>query len=318
MSKTFKLAALTVLCAASAAQAGVAFDANIEFDTTYADSRTNPVTKSSTDLGGRVEVNANAELARSGDNFVNGRASLIVPVNGDSVTMDDAWLQFGNSSADLKIGRFEASDLFPLGMDTVVMPADGTGYRANVLRGRVKNGRFHGALSVNAAPGLRFELGVVAEKQGDYAGIAALDQAKGSASGIRPTVVYNSGDLTLRAGLESIQSNDSKLVNPVPNSTGLGLSAGYLLNKDSSLNLNYARNEKLDASSIGANIVTGALGLGFINDKTGSNSVNTVYAGYKLPLLGVKGAFVTPALSYSKGDKVDDLLALRVRLNYAF
>ena len=70
------------LCAASA-QAGVAFDANIEFDTTYTDARDKPATKASTDLGGRVEINANAELARNGDYFVNGRASLIVPVNGD-------------------------------------------------------------------------------------------------------------------------------------------------------------------------------------------------------------------------------------------
>lgn len=316
MSKTFKLAALAALCAASAAQAGVAFDANIEFDTTYTDARDKPATKASTDLGGRVEINANAELARNGDYFVNGRASLIVPVNGDSATMDDAWLQFGNSGADLKIGRFEASDLFPLGMDTVVMPADGTGYRANVLRGRVRNGRFHGALGVNAAPGLRFELGVVADKQDAVVAPNPLDQAKGSASGIRPTVVYTTGDLTLRAGAESIQSNDDTHL--VPNSTGYGLSAGYQLNKDTSLNLNYARNEKLDSSSTGANIVAGALGVGFVNDKTGSNSVNTVYAGYKLPLFGVKGAFVTPALSYSKGDKVDDLVAFRVRLNYAF
>ncbi len=313
MSKTFKLAALAALCAASAAQAGVAFDANIEFDTTYTDARDKPATKASTDLGGRVEINANAELARNGDYFVNGRASLIVPVNGDqtvngqnnnlnNVHMDDAWLQFGNSNVDFKLGRFEAVDLFPLGMDTVVMPADGTGYRANVLRGRITDGRFHGALGFNAAPGLRFEVGMVAEKAGDT-----------NPSGLRPAVVYNTGDLTLRAGFESLQAH-----NGGENSTGVGLSAGYALAKDTSLNLNYARNEKLDASSTGANIVAGALGVGFVNDKTGSNSVNTVYAGYKLPLFGVKGAFVTPALSYSKGDKVDDLVAFRVRLNYAF
>lgn len=317
MSKTFKLAALAALCAASAAQAGVAFDANIEFDTTYTDARDKPATKASTDLGGRVEINANAELARNGDYFVNGRASLIVPVNGDqsvngqnnnlnNVHMDDAWLQFGNSQVDFKLGRFEAVDLFPLGMDTVVMPAEATGYRANVLRGRVTDGRFHGALGFNAAPGLRFEVGMVAEKAGNE-----------NASGFRPAVVYNSGDLTLRAGFEALQNNGTG-ANAGPDSTGLGLSVGYAVAKDTSLNLNYARNEKLDASSTGANIVAGSLGLGFVNDKTGSNSVNTVYAGYKLPLFGVKGAFVTPALSYSKGDKVDDLVAFRVRLNYAF
>ena len=45
----------------------------------------------------------------------------------------------------------------------------------------------------------------------------------------------------------------------------------------------------------------------------------TVYAAYTLPLMGVKGASVTPALSYAKGPTgTDDQLALRVRINYAF
>ncbi|MCX7250743.1 MAG: carbohydrate porin [Burkholderiales bacterium] len=305
MSKTFKLAAVAALCAvAAAAHAEVKFDANIEFDTTYTDARSNPVAKSSTDLGGRVELNANAELARNGDYFVNGRASLIVPVNGNEVHMDDAWLQFGSSQVDFKLGRFEAVDLFPLGMDTVVMPADGTGYRANMLRGRVTDGRFHGALGFNAAPGLRFEVGMVAEKAGNE-----------NASGFRPAVVYSQGDLTLRAGLEALQNN---AVIPGADSTGVGLSVGYALAKDTMINANYAHNNKLDATSVGANAVIGALGLGYVQDKTGSNSVDTVYAAYKLPLLGVKGAFITPALSFSKGDKVDDLVAFRVRLNYQF
>ena len=44
-----------------------------------------------------------------------------------------------------------------------------------------------------------------------------------------------------------------------------------------------------------------------------------MYAAYTLPLMGVKGASVTPALSYAKGATgTDDQLALRVRTDSAF
>ena len=166
MSKHSSIALFVSLCAAAAtAHADVSFDANLELDPTYVGARDNPSSKSDLDLGGRVEINANAALLKQGDNFVKARASLIVPVNGDSVRMDDVWLQFGNASFDYKLGRFEAVDLFPLGLDTVVMPAVGTGYRANVLRGRRTDGRFHGALGVNMCDSLRLELGVVGPKR---------------------------------------------------------------------------------------------------------------------------------------------------------
>ena len=142
MSKTFKLAALAALCAAAtAASAGVTFDANFEGDTTSIDGATD-----SFNSGGRIEVNANAALLKQGDNFVNARASLLLGLNADS-TVDDAWIQFGNSSLDFKFGRFEAVDLFPVAKDTVLVTPTldndgktGVGYRANTLRGRFKDG----------------------------------------------------------------------------------------------------------------------------------------------------------------------------------
>lgn len=69
------------------------------------------------------------------------------------------------------------------------------------------------------------------------------------------------------------------------------------------------------------NIVTGPLGVGFIHGKgaTEAQKVNTLYAGYSLPLMGVKGAMITPAVSYSKGGPgTDDQVGVRVRINYAF
>ena len=302
MSKTFKLAAVAALCAAAAvAHADVKFDANFEGDTT----NTSAVTDSFKS-GGRIEVNANAELLKQGDNFVNARASLLLGLNADS-TVDDAWIQFGNSSVDLKIGRFEALDLFPVAKDTVLDPATGAGYRANIGRGRFKDGQFHGALGLNAAPGLRFELGVVNYKDGTPPASGAAEQV------VRPAVSYTTGDLTLRAGFESFDMGRG-----AGTQTGYGLSAGYMLAKDTVVNVNYGNSSDLDASSVGANLVYGPAGIGYIKDKTGATTVDTVYAAYSFPLLGVKGAFITPAISVSSGDGVADKTALRVRLNYQF
>ncbi|MYZ53700.1 carbohydrate porin [Malikia spinosa] len=302
MSKTFKLAAVAALCAAAAvAHADVKFDANFEGDTTNTSAATD-----SFKSGGRIEVNANAELLKQGDNFVNARASLLLGLNADS-TVDDAWIQFGNSSVDLKIGRFEALDLFPVAKDTVLDPATGAGYRANIGRGRFKDGQFHGALGLNAAPGLRFELGVVNYKDGTPPASGAAEQV------VRPAVSYTTGDLTLRAGFESFDMGRG-----AGTQTGYGLSAGYMLAKDAVVNVNYGNSSDLDASSVGANLVYGPAGIGYIKDKTGATTVDTVYAAYSFPLLGVKGAFITPAISVSSGDGVADKTALRVRLNYQF
>lgn len=299
------LAAALVL-AASTAQAAVTFDANIEADPTFTGSRNKPATKSDSYLGGRVEINANAALMKQGDNFVNARASLIVPLNGDSVTIDDAWVQVGNSKVDLKLGRQEAADLFPLGKDTVVESANSAiGYKANTLRGRMKDGRIHSVIGLNAGPGLRAELGLATKKNGS-----------GSAHGLRPTLVYTNGPLAVRFGVESFKT-EGKTNSSV---TGVGLSVGYALNKDTNINANYARASKLNASSFGVNATIGAAGIGYINDRNTllNTKVNTVYAAYTFPLFNVKGATITPAISHSTGTGVDNFTAVRFRINYAF
>ena len=52
---------------------------------------------------------------------------------------------------------------------------------------------------------------------------------------------------------------------------------------------------------------------------TAAQKVTTVYGAYTLPLMGVKGASITPALSFSKGGTgTDNQIAARVRINYAF
>lgn len=296
------LALATLMIGAAGVQAAVAFDANLELDTTHTNAVKAPhgnVRAGGMELGGRIEVNAGGKTSH-GDTFVAARASLLLNKKGDTA-VDDMWVQFGHASGDIKLGRFEAMDLFPLGKDTVVEINTYGGYQANRLRGRMGSGVFHGAIGLNASSALRFELGLVETKEA------------GKAKGLRPAVTYTAGHLTLRGGLESVKVNG---VTGTQN--GVGLSAGFALSKDTSLNVNVARKE--DDKSFGVNAIVGAAGFGLIQAKgLGANKGTTVYAAYTLPLMGVKGATVTPAVSFAKGPQgTDDQFALRVRINYAF
>lgn len=319
MQHVFKLAAVAALCAsAAAAHADVAFDANLELDNTYsneANASTKDARKSDLSMGGRVEVNASAKL-NNGNAFVAARASLLLKKDGDAGT-DDMWVQFGNKSGDVKLGRFEAMDLFPLGKDTVVDEVNGT-YKANALRGRMGSDTFHGALGLNAGTGLRVELGIVYSND-DGAGsdgiVGTGDDTKAAVRGFRPAVSYNAGPLTVRAGLESVKTVGST----TGADTGFGLSVGYALAADSNLNVNFAKKE--DDKAFGVNATFGALGVGLISGKgaTDATKATTFYAAYSMPLFGVKGASVTPALSVSKGGSGQDTrTSARVRINYAF
>lgn len=310
MRFNFKLAMVAAACTlATVAQAQVAFDANYENDTTHIDKK-----PSTTTNGGRVELNATG-MAKNGDNFVSAKGTVLVKQDG-TTGVDDAWIQVGNAAADVKLGRFEATDLFPLGQDTLVekvSDADGNavvgGYAANVLRGRAVGGSaatnpLHAAIGLNAGA-LRAELGVFAST-----GKAATTEIYG----IRPTLVYTAGALTLRAGFENIKATNKADQN------GTGVSAGYALSASSSVNVNYATNNDSKNSSFGLNGTFGGLGVGAIQDKNDSNATNTVYASYKMPLLGVKGAFLTPAVSHSSSNvaNTSDVTAIRARINYAF
>jgi hypothetical protein len=300
MTSAFKLAAIAALCsAAMAAHADVAVDANIETNTDFhkKDADHDTVTN-----GGRVEVNVNASMAKSGDYFVNARGTVGLTVDGDTY-VDDAWVQAGSSAMDIKVGRFEAADLFPLGKD-VAGNIGTVGYKANVLRGRMKDGRLHAALGLNAAAGLRIELGLVTERQG-----------KGGSYGIRPVVVYGAGPLTLRAGVESIKGDDTD-----GSTTGVGLSAGYAFSDSASANINYSNNSKLKSSSVGLNATFGNAGIGYIGgrNKLADTTSTSVYAAYSFPLFGVKGATITPAIGVYKETGKSSDNNFRVRINYAF
>lgn len=287
------------------------FDANIELDNTYRSGSAVAAADEGLSQSGRVEMNASG---KAGANmFVAGKAAFLAKKDG-TVSTDDMWIQVGSTGGDVKLGRFEAADMFPLAQDTLINHA-GNVYGTNALRGRKDGSQFHAAGTLNLGAGLSLELGVV-ENNSSTPGIA---------KGVRPVLTYAVGPLTARVGFESGKYNGTG------NSlSGAGATVGYDFG-GFKLTGNLASG-KTDAatrnnqSALALTAAVGGLVVGVISGKTeaavGDDKVQTVYASYKMPLFDIKGASITPGLSSSIGKTAAGVEtkedSLRIRLNYVF
>ena len=316
-STTFALRATAAAALLGLASTAFALEtsANIELDNTY---RTGTATKGGPDEGltqsGRVEVNMTGKVGSK--YFVAGKAALIAQKAGGVVT-DDMWIQLGSEAGDVKLGRFEGADLFPLAQDTVVNDAASV-YKAGTLRGRKGANVFHAAGTVNFAKGVGLEIGLIETK------IATENK------GVRPVFFVDSGPLSLKVGIEA-----GKNVGTGAKLSGFGVTAGYDFGGFKLTgNLASGKTKLAGTSTKGTAFgITGQAGpaaLGFIagsNDFGGSTKekVTTFYASYSLPLFDIKGASVTPAFSVSQAKDVGGVAgaslkdtSARLRFNYTF
>jgi hypothetical protein len=326
MNHSVKFCARTVVAAAvlslgGAAFAAPAFDANIELDNTYRSGSAVDAADKGLGQSGRVELNASG---KAGANmFVAARASFLAKKDGN-VGTDDMWIQLGNTGGDLKLGRFEAADLFPLAQDTLINHA-GNVYGANTLRGRKASDVFHAAGTLNLGAGLSLEIGATETKNDPD-----VTNSGASAKGVRPVLAYAAGPLTARIGFETgkYAAVGAAAANKF---SGVGATVGYDFG-GFKLTGNYASGETDTSSSRNgqsAFAVTAAMGplvVGAISGKTeaavGDDKVRTLYASYSMPLFDIKGASITPALSSSTGKTGAGVEtkenSFRLRLNYAF
>jgi hypothetical protein len=302
--------AAAFIAMASTAIAAPAVDANIELDSTYNSGSKLGSAGTGMDQGGRLELNISQKAGT--DYFVTGRATLLAQKGGGAGT-DDLWAQLGSNSASVKLGRFEAADLFPIAQDTVVNHA-GNVYGTNSLRGRSE--KFHAAGMFTLSSAASFELGL----------IDATDAALGAGvKGARPVLTFSTGAVTVKLGAEMGKYLSGR------NLDGMGATVGYSAN-GMALNLNFAQG-KSDAatdnkmSSLAVNGQIGAFAAGVVsakNDQAGGDiQVQTVHASYSFPLFGVAGASITPAISHSTAKdsvlgKSQDVDAFRVRVHYDF
>jgi hypothetical protein len=246
-------------------------------------------------------------------------------------------VQAGNAVADLKLGRFEAADLFPQGRDTVLNRAGSGVYRANFIRGRFGGSSgnvVHLAGSAKLGSGLGLEVGLAETNDAD-------NLSDGQAKGLRPVFSYTGNGIAVKAGFEFGRTSDSGAAGQAEfvRTRGFGLTAGAAIGPGIA-NLNVAAG-KVDglwkAATIAANytIPLGPwvhLEYGRLNPEAPglpTETVRTFGAGYQFPLLGIKNAFITPAFSYSSASSSNGFAglggsgreterAVRVRFNYTF
>jgi Porin-like glycoporin RafY len=310
-----RLTAAAALMAIGGAASALDFSANVEMNNVYGNNGRGLT------QGGRVELNANG---KAGSNwFVAGKAALEAGKSGDVVTAD-MWAQVGNKTFDVKLGRFEAVDLFPLPGDVLVESA-GLGYgKTNALRGRIGDNVFHAAVGVNLGAGLRAEVGLVDSTQFT------------KPLGLRPTITYANGPLSLGAGFEigkfdGVNNSDFKNFGgfaqydfggfKLTANAAVGETDGFAGGKNAT-GAPAAVNAASKSNAFALVAGFGPANVGVITAKTEnaagtSTKENTLYASYALPLFNVKGATLTPAISTSKSGNTTNT-GVNVRINYEF
>ncbi|MBZ5488672.1 carbohydrate porin [Halomonas aquamarina] len=231
--------------------------------------------------------------------------------------LDDAWLAIGSEQgSEIKVGRFEAYNLFPLGHDIFIqysgttsdsLYSDGQSYvyQAREGRGRGDSGQI--ALSQ------RFDNGFYAEVAtlfGDRSGLFDGDTYHGyridddtkSAAIIRPVIAWQPDDWSFALGMETNVVNNSVMDErgaDIGDRTGYGVTASYNGN-GLILNVSLAHMEAHEESnsSVGINTIWNNIGLGYIYARNqidnvnlaaeqefltpvGRNESNTVYTSYR-------------------------------------
>ena len=326
---SFALGAVAV--AAMLALSGQAFaaadvNANVEIDNTSSSGSAVASDSQGLSQGGRVEINISSKAGEGA--YVAGRGTLIANKNGGAST-DDMWVQLGNASGDVKIGRFEAADLFPLINDTLVDHA-GSVYAANNLRGRIGGGAFQAAGTLMLGSAASLEINLIDATKTEMASTSSFAQNTGTnAKGARAVLSFGAGAFSGRIGFEAGQYKDAGTgANKVQ---GYGLTGTYDAGSFK-VTGNYAKGlqdavSDNNESAFGLSVGVGGFGAGYVsatNDKAGGDvKVTTAYLAYSIPLFGVKGASVTPAISTSTvkdsvlGTSLDKN-SVRVRVHYDF
>lgn len=310
-------AVVSSILSVSAAHAAPSFDADFELNT-------NAISKSVGDStysqDGRVALNVSGKHT-SGDNFFAGKGTVLIKTDG-TTSVDDAFIQLGNSTWDLQAGRFEGVNLFPKGKDTIVENvADVDVYEANLVRGRADGDAGQFAFHYSVSDSVKFELDTI------Y-GTVDGDDTK-ALSGFRPSVTFAAGGATITAGFESL-SYDQNSTTTVKKS-GYAIAANFdVAAANVNLAAAFGKDDETDAkvTSVTANMTYGNFGLGVIassvdNSSGDDPSLLTTYVAYTMPVLDIENATVTFAGSYSTADKVasganDQTTAARVRFNYGF
>jgi len=290
--------------------------------------------------GGRVRLQADA-YKEFGNKYVQARGQAMLGVEGNTWT-DDAWLEFGQlNGLALRVGTFEALDVYPLGQDIIVdfardtlTPFDAVYiYRANELRGRGGPDFGQAMLTYKAGDNLHFELSTLIGSNTNFLTKYQLDNFRGGiieaedkdAVGLRPGIEFKTDlfrlaavmEFNLNAGtIEEVDPETGETISIISLSDRMGggingsfFGDGYTINA----NVAYLDAEEAESYSGGLNAVIADFGLGYVyakNDNTASDidpDSNTLYASYAFNnLMGIEDLAMKLGVFYSLADGLGD------------
>ncbi|WP_350939489.1 carbohydrate porin [Vibrio metschnikovii] len=321
-----KLSLASVLVSAAlAANAGISVEneqglftigGDVEYDLNFVDKdRSNQGTQDFSQSG-RILVQIAAEREVANDHYLRVQVQPLLKSSGD-VDLDDAFFAIGRQADwELKIGRFEGFDMFPVGQDTMLdFAADAEPYRMKDARGRGDYGQVSYAKSIDS---LYFELGSLFKQNGG---------ADKNAVFVRPVVAFQATDnLRFAAALEANLTADK--ADAANDYLGYGATVNYSV-QDFSLDLSYAYRDfdvtgTKEDTSIGAVIQYKRFGLGHIYsqaDTGGKEKMNTTWASYEIAnVMDVQDFSIYLGSYFSKVDNAadDQDVGVRVRFKYFF
>ncbi|SEF59735.1 carbohydrate porin [Vibrio hangzhouensis] len=366
MKNTFKLSLAAVLVSsAMAANAGISIVDNeqgnfsiggdVEFDFNFQD-REGQADKEFNQTG-RILLEFSGERITNTGHVFQVNVQPLMGSDGQ-VNLDDAWFAFGAQDGwNLRMGRFEAFDMFPVGQDTFLEYSGDTSndlvssdapyvYQMKEGRGRGSDGQIMYSQSFD---NLYLEL---ASMIGDRSVLFAGDQYHGQqiksskdAVLLRPVVGYQAGNFGIAASMEANLVKDAVVVAgtngdvDVSDRLGYGVTANYTT-ADWNLIANFAYMDAVDETNMtaGVNALYKGFGLGYIhanNDyesnkidyTTGKAKVDTVYASYEFAdVLAVDDFSIYLGAYYTKVDdqtadrifEEDTDKGVRVRFKYFF
>lgn len=328
-------------------------DGNVELNFNYRNRESNIDYDDEFNQDGRVLIEFAGSKNTPNGHYIGFKAQPLFRSTG-SVSVDDVYLNFGQQNGwSIKVGRYEAYDLFPVGLDVFLEYSGDTSnnlymgesayiYQLKEARGRGGDGQIMYSQSVDS---FYFEVSSIIGDRSEffndsYHGVEVDKDTSKDSFIIRPAIAYQFHDFTIAAGLEqnliknAIVDLEGK---DISDRTGYGLTLNWSI-ENLEANTNFAHMQAVDEtnSSIGVNMLYHRFGIGYVHAENtydsswakGDVSVGTLYSSFgindflSIPdftvLLGTYFTSVRNRTSNQDAFSEDDDFGARVRLHYQF
>lgn len=262
------------------------------------------------DQDGRLLVSIGGERVLDNGNYARVLAQPTLSTNG-GVGSDDAWFSFGHPAVgEMKIGRFEALDLFPLGQDVFIeysgdtssgLYSDGSGYLYMAKEARGRGANAGQVMLSRSQRDWYLELASIIGDRSDlfantYHGHQVVKNKDSFV--VRPAVRWQNGPFSFAIGAEHNLIDDAILDETgrdISKRTGYGATFGWQSGVvQANLNAAWLDAQDEENLTLGANILLDKFGLGYIyghnnideaaasaDHLEGTQKINTFYTSYR-------------------------------------